>query len=725
MNVLVIGGACRLTGQLIEKLHKEGHRTYLLTGDKFTDGEYPKVFERYDFDYDNESMMEIFKSVHPSVTVYLGAFDTNYKWEDDRSDSVRFTSGLTNLLSAFSTGEYGRFVYLSSSDVYSGSYAEDITEEVQTESGTYKGMAIAMGESLCSRFQESRHLDIVTLRIDNMYYVPEKRSEVSGVIATMCLTALMEKRLKIDPGHTMSCIYIADAVEYIYRLMMSAEHFNNLYNISSAEPVTERELAEAIKSAFGDELEIVENSDFGRRLILSNSRYDEEFGIRIFHHAAEVAEKEMSLMLKKSNTFLYEEVQKESIALRLKKRLGRVGAAILPFVETAVFFIPFFLLYNRAADSRFFSNLDFYLLYVILIAMVFGQQQAIVAAVLSVMGYFFRQTYHQTGFQLLMDYNTYVWIAQLFILGLAVGYLRDSITHLRLETREEQDALRFRINDIITINNSNVRVKDILETQIVNQDDSIGKIYNITSQLERYMPEEVIFQAAEMVSKLMNTKDAAIYTVSNSDYARMASATSDSARRMGHSIRYREMGEVSEEILEKKVYINRQINDQYPHMAIGIFEDDNIRVIIYVWGISWDRMTLGQANVLRVISFLIQNALLSANRYMDAIEHERYLDGGALMETTSFSNLVTAFRGARDRGLCLCVTLKVDVEPGDVTSASEKLTKKLRTSDYLGTLSDGGLYVLLADSGLAEAEFVLKRFEEIGYHAYVTEDIPL
>ena len=61
----------------------------------------------------------------------------------------------------------------------------------------------------------------------------------------------------------------------------------------------------------------------------------------------------------------------------------------------------------------------------------------------------------------------------------------------------------------------------------------------------------------------------------------------------------------------------------------------------------------------------------------------------------------------------------------EVSEVSEKLTKKLRTSDYLGTLSDGGLYVLLADSGLKEAEYVLKRFEEIGYHAYVTEDIPL
>lgn len=725
MNVLVIGGASRLTNQIIEKLHKEGHRIYLLTGDKFSEGEYPKVFERYDFDYNSESMMEIFESVHPSVTVYLGAFDTNYSWVEDRKDNVRYISGLTNLLSAFSTGDYGRFVYLSSDEVYSGGNNEDISEEIPPDPGTFKGMAVAMGESLCLQFQEARKLDIVVARIDNLIFVPEKKAEAVDAVARLCLSALLDGRITVRRDHVFSCIYIADATEYVYRLMTAAEHFQNLYNISSGEPVDGVEIGEAIKRGYGEDLEVDVAEDLQYRKILSKKRYDDEFGIRIFHHVAEVAEKEMALMRKKSNTFLYEEVKTERFFDKVKKKLGYVGAAILPFIETALFFIPFFLLNNRATDSRFFSNLDFYLLYVILFAVVFGQQQAIVAAVLSVIGYFYRQTYHQTGFQLLMDYNTYVWIAQLFIIGLVVGYLRDSITHMKLEMKEEQDALRFRINDIITINKSNVRVKDILETQIVNQDDSIGKIYNITSQLERYMPEEVIFQAAEMVSKLMNTKDVAIYTVSNADYARMASATSDFARKMGHSIRYREMGELSEEILEKKVFINRQIDDQYPHMAIGIFEDDNIRVIIYVWGITWDRMTLGQANVLRVISFLIQNALLSANRYMDAIEHERYLDGSAMMETQSFSNLVQAFRGARDRGLCLCVTLKVDIPPEENAAAAEKLTKKLRTSDYLGTLSDGGLYVLLADSGLQEAEFVLKRFAEVGYQSHVTEDIPL
>ena len=42
-------------------------------------------------------------------------------------------------------------------------------------------------------------------------------------------------------------------------------------------------------------------------------------------------------------------------------------------------------------------------------------------------------------------------------------------------------------------NVSNVRVKEILANQIVNQNDSFGKLYEITSSLEQYEPCEVLF----------------------------------------------------------------------------------------------------------------------------------------------------------------------------------------------------------------------------------------
>ena len=123
----------------------------------------------------------------------------------------------------------------------------------------------------------------------------------------------------------------------------------------------------------------------------------------------------------------------------------------------------------------------------------YGQQQATFSAILAVAGYMFRQMYTRSSFEVLIDYNTYVWIAQLFILGLVVGYMRDQIRIMRLERQELEEHLHRQIVDIRDINESNVRVKEVMEQQLIDHKDSIGKIYSITAGLEQRMPDEVIF----------------------------------------------------------------------------------------------------------------------------------------------------------------------------------------------------------------------------------------
>lgn len=71
------------------------------------------------------------------------------------------------------------------------------------------------------------------------------------------------------------------------------------------------------------------------------------------------------------------------------------------------------MIHNRAVGSQYFAKLDAYLLYVLLFAIVYGQQQAIFSALLATAGYCFRQMYNQSGLEVLMDYSTYIWMAQL------------------------------------------------------------------------------------------------------------------------------------------------------------------------------------------------------------------------------------------------------------------------------------------------------------------------
>ena len=459
-----------------------------------------------------------------------------------------------------------------------------------------------------------------------------------------------------------------------------------------------------------------------REPVLSNTRYAEEFGIRIFH----TPEKELPQIAKHINRnateFARIEIKPKGLIGKIRRWIKEFLPAVFPFLENMVCFIPFFMLNNRAVGREYFQNIDFYLLYVLLFAIVYGQQQATFSSLLAVAGYTFRQMYHRSGFDVMLDYNTYIWIAQLLILGLAVGYMRDRLRVLEEEGKNEVKFLSKQIDDIADINVSNVRIKEMLSTQIVNQNDSFGKLYEVTSSLDKYEPGEVLFYAAEVLAQLMGSKDVAIYSVANRSYARLFSATSQKARSLGNSINYVEMEEMYEELQEHKVYINKNMDERYPLMADAIYSEDNMQLILMVWGIPWERMTLGQANMLTVIGYLIQNAVLRANRYMSALEEQRYIEGTNILGQDAFRSLVKAYMNARNKELTECALLLI--QTGDVSKedAGQTLSKMIRQSDFLGELEDGNLYALLANTNEKSAEMVENRFREAGFECSIQED---
>ena len=331
--------------------------------------------------------------------------------------------------------------------------------------------------------------------------------------------------------------------------------------------------------------------------------------------------------------------------------------------------------------------------------------------------------YHRTGFEVALDYNTYVWIAQLMILGLSVGYLRDQLSSMKADKADEITYLNNRLKDIEEINAINTRLKNDLETQVVNQSDSIGKIFEITSSLDSDEPESVFFHAAEVVSQLMDCCDVAIYNVSNRNYARLMSSTSESARRLGNSIAYTEYTQMVEAFKNRTVFVNRQLTENVPLMAAAILSNDEIQSIIMLWDISWDRLNLSFMNRFQVIGYLIQNAVLRANRYIDVLEHERYINGTKILEPAAFRTLLKAFLHAQQKGLTDCSLIQITPKAEGIAHASRALERLFRNSDYLGSINDGFLYVLLANTSPKDAGYVTQRIAEAGYSYRLVTDI--
>lgn len=730
MEVLLVGSDNELMRTMINKLNKEGHRCYVLTGNKNQVGSYKNAYEKYRFPYESDCLKEIFDSVRPDVTIFLGIYDNNFDWSDPRKESVRYQTALQNVLTSFSMLKGGRFIYLSSEEVYSQSYPNDIDEREETSAYSFRSVAIAQGEDVCRNYKQTMGIDTVILRMDHLYVIPDKDIDnnqfaiESNPCARMCIEGIKTGCIQANENKVLSLLYVDDAVEAIYKIVAASSHKQEIYHISSGEEINEMDLAKMIQKEMGKDVSITDNTVGSvMRVILENRAFASEFGLTIFHHVNEIIVKMVKYIQRYSNSFVNLEDIRGNRRRNWKQTLRVIIDALIPFIENMICFIPFFMLNNRAVGSRYFTKLDFYLLYVLLFAIVYGQQQATFSAVLAVIGYCFRQMYTRTGLEVLLDYNTYVWIAQLFILGLAVGYMKDRLRTIRNENKHEVQYMVTQLDDIQDINTSNVRIKNMLEVQLVNQNDSFGKIYEITSSLDQYEPSEVLFYAAEILAKLVDSKDVAIYTVANRSYARLFSATSPKARELGNSIEYTKMEDMYNLLKEKRVYINRSMDPQYPLMADAIFAEDEMQLILMVWGIPWERMTLSQANMLIIIGYLIQNAVLRANRYLDALEKQRYLEGTKVLDIEAFESLARAYLTAKNKGLTECTILEVDTEGKDLESSGNELAKLMRQSDYIGKMANGRLYALLSNTNTEDADYVIRRFENVGYKSFIQEDV--
>ena len=634
-----------------------------------------------------------------------------------KEERVQFSTDLTNILSAYSSVKNGRFLSVSSENVFGKSYPEDVQETESVSANSFHALAVAQGEETCKNYYSTRGMESIVVRIDHLYGTPVKGKMQTDPCFQMTLEMLKSGKIAANGRNLFSMIHQNDAIEFIYRIAVADHLTYPVYQISSGQVISQMQLAKLIIEAAQTGAEVLDETvGNGYRLVLSAVRYNEELGGRIFVSYEEGVKTVVQYMKHHSDTFL--RIQDDRKGAGILQSIRQIFRLLVPYIENMICFIPFFMLNNRAVNSTYFSKLDFYLLYVLLFAIVYGQQQAIFSALLAIAGYCFRQMYDKTGFEVLMDYSTYVWMAQLFIVGMSVGYMKDQIRYIRDQDDEQIHYLNGQLGDIADINDSNVRMKHTFERQIVNQKDSLGKIYEITSQLDQREPEEVLFYAVQVLSRLMETQDAAIYTVANRDYARLFSFTSPTAKRLGKSIRYSDMEDMVTELRDHRVYINKTMDNRYPLMAYAIYSEEAMQTILMLWGLPWERMNLAEANRLTVVGYLIQNAVIRANRYLEALHTRRYVENSDILGQDAFKQLVTAFFDARRYGLTECTLLKIQHTAENFKETAEQLEKKLRQTDYFGVLADG-LYVLLPNTDEEGAVGVIERFKDFGFDSSV------
>jgi nucleoside-diphosphate-sugar epimerase len=183
----------------------------------------------------------------------------------------------------------GKFLFVSTSEIYSGNYKEKITENDfgltltnHPRSSYIEGKRC--GESICYSFIE-QNVNIKIVRLSLAYGPGTKKGD------TRVLNSLIEKALKentinlLDSGKAIrTYCYISDVIQMFWNIFLYGKE--KIYNVGGTEKVSIYELAKEIGSLLNVDVNLPkqENSlDGSPNLVnMSIDRYQEEFGLDSF-----------------------------------------------------------------------------------------------------------------------------------------------------------------------------------------------------------------------------------------------------------------------------------------------------------------------------------------------------------------------------------------------------------------------------------------------------------
>lgn len=680
-----------------------------------------EVFQEYNFAYDSDSISYIIKSVEPDIVIYTGALDGGFDWKNESIQAPKYIAGLTNVIINCIGSNIKQFVYLSSCAIFKGNTERNVLEDTEPMPMGNRNKAIYMGEKICANYNNEVDFSVSIARISEIYGVYKDEVIEDNICTNICKQLIKNNTITINKNRKHNLIYVDDAVDAIYKIATNHLVEDSIYNITSLTNYSEKVLVEWLEEITSNKIQVVLSKSSDSQCTpnyqsnnINQLGFTEKYSI----------EKGMKKLHKAIDNKSYSD-KKEKVRLTITDHLFRFSnrtlSNIRPFVENILFFLllEFFVIFTKTIN--FHEIVDIYLLYVILIAIIYGYLQAVFAVIFSIIGKMYITLSPGSHYITFDHYTIYLWILQIFTIGVLVGFLKDKYKRKYNDLNDENEHLQLELSNIKEINNSNMEVKSIYERRLINYKDSFARIYNIVSQLDVIEPERVIFKAVHVIGDIMNTKDVSIYTCDkNSQFCRLMAASSDKAKTMKKSLRISDHKDIYAKLMRKEIYVNSTLDPNYPIMASCTYKDGNIQAIIMLWDLPIESNNLYEINVFGVLSKLVERTMDRAHEYMESINKSYNRVYEDVLNVEAFEKILQLYEYGHKEKLVEYSLLKVDVIEGMSEEAMYKLVKaQIRDTDYIGINRYGETQILLTNANEDEAAFVADRLTKNLLHVEI------
>ncbi len=718
IKVIIVGTYGLLTETLVTRLKKEACENFVITGSKIPEEtRHKNVVEEYPFDYSNINIPFIMESIKAEVVIYTGALDERLSL-NKQSDAIAYIGGLYNMLISASKSGVKKFIYLSSTQVYDKTL-EGLIEENSRTTSEYdlETMTIMNGEEIVLKYGLENDMQVVILRCSEAYDFYNNKLNMASFCTELSIELMKNNVVYIDKNKQHDFIHVADVAEAIYRTIVVKELNQKIYNICSGCSFTEEQtyrLASELLTEKGEVRYLGDSPVIDKVFSYGAAKRDLGFTVKYSFEEGFIR------LIERLKQFSLKNDPKVGASFSFAELRGNIRSILkwlFPYFETIAVFSAVQLITYITRDSVYFKSIDLYLLYVVFIAVIYGKGQTTIALLLSFAGKIALEPDFSI-YNAVVDYNNYVWMLQFLIVGMGTGYIRDKYKQSIGDKEETIEYLNAELAEIKEINHSNIRIKKIYESRLINYQDSFGRIYTILSKLGDLEPDKVMYEAVDVIAQIMNSNDIVIYGVSKgSNYARVIASSSNMKTPVKKSVELGTLDDVYEEIKKRKIYVNRTLGNDKPAMAGGIFQDDNLMCIIFIWYLPFENTGLYYLNLFQVVLSLIEQALQRAHYFIDENRGSRYIDDTKILTERAFETIRDIRRQGSETNVTEFCVLEIIREGGSLKEINDMIVPILRQQDYLGLGKNGKLYLLLSNTNESEAENVISRLLKNGIEA--------
>ncbi len=730
MRLLIVGGHGFPGARLAERFIRDRHSVSIIDVRKITNSSLSRsAYKHYNLKNADPECLKIFESNSFEVVIYIPDNETGNDF-----------SGLKNILELSAKTNVKRIIFISSTSVYGDTKGKIASEESEVKIDNSSKLNYSLGEYYCIRFGKTKNINTLILRLSDVY--GPRQDPASGVsawsvlnISSIINNAIKNKKTVIPfpPGKTYDFIYVDDAVDAIYRFNAN-RNLNGIFNISSGQEISTGSLIKDITLLKGDvkiKYEPRAEKDSATHSAIDNSR------------AKKTVEWEPSVSLKEGlkNTFqwLSENIVKkrdkkkpvEKEAETVKKTVKSQGwKTVVAVLENILLFAIFAFLQNgemlfdiKLPDIR----IEYMIIYIILIGVIWGQVQAYLAMILA--SALFIITSMLSGADLITFFyipSNLVQLALYLLVGIITGYTIER-KNREIITRDANFlGLRNKYLFLLDIYNQTKLVKNELESQVINAEDSFSTIYNIIQEVDSLEIERVFSGAIGAIERVMKTSKVSIYvtgTNGNNDFIRLKARSLALAGKVPNSFKISDFVQIKEVIDKKRYYANRVLEAGIPILMAPVLNGEKVIAIIMVHETGFENITRRYENLFLTVTGLISNSLKRAYFFEKSLEDKRYLPDTKILTADTFEKVFAEVRNHREELDMSYALLKVLDGGKNYLQIYKSIASGIRENDYIGTDNKNNLFILLSNTSNNYAGLVIERLQSKGVNCeFVKEE---